>query len=107
MTTQIIMTSFLNVLNMYLFFRKSQRQSMSRGGAERDGDMESEAGSELSSQNLMWGLNSQTVRSSPEQKSDTQLTEPPRHPPDDFVLNEKRFTCSYKCNVISLYKVWI
>ena len=38
---------------------------MSGGGAEREGDTESEAaaGSELSAQSLMQGLNSQTARS--------------------------------------------
>ena len=31
-------------------------------GAEREGDTESEAGSELSAQSLIWGSNSQTAR---------------------------------------------
>ena len=34
-------------LNVYLFLRDWERQSMSRGGAEREGDTESEAGSWL------------------------------------------------------------
>ena len=33
--------------NIYLFLRDRERQSMSRGGAEREGDTESEAGSRL------------------------------------------------------------
>ena len=41
---------------------------MSEGGAEREGDRESQAGSAPSSQRPMRGLNSQTVRSWPESK---------------------------------------
>ena len=53
---------------------------MSRGGAETEGDTESEAGSRLwaVSTDPMRGSNSQTVRSWPELKSDAQPTEPPR-----------------------------
>ena len=36
-----------NFFDVYLFLRKRERQSMSRGGAERVGDTESEAGSRL------------------------------------------------------------
>ena len=36
---------------------------MSRAWAEREGDTESEAGSEPSAQSPTWGLNSQAVRS--------------------------------------------
>ena len=45
--------------------RQTDRQSMSGGRAERDGDTESEEapGSELSAQSLTQGSNSQTVRS--------------------------------------------
>ena len=32
---------------IYLFLRDRERQSMSRGGAEREGDIEFEAGSRL------------------------------------------------------------
>ena len=48
--------------------RETDRQSMSRRGAERQGDTESEQapGSELSAQNLTWGSNSRTVKSWPE-----------------------------------------
>ena len=38
---------FFNFFNVYLFFER-QRQSMSGGGAEREGVTESEAGSRLS-----------------------------------------------------------
>ena len=34
-------------LNVYLFLRQRARQSMNGGGAEREGDTESEAGSRL------------------------------------------------------------
>ena len=33
--------------NVYLFLRDRERQSMRKGGAEREGDTESEAGSRL------------------------------------------------------------
>ena len=55
---------------MFLSIFETERDSMSRGGAEGEGDRESEAGSELSAQSLMWGLNSQTMKSRPEPKSD-------------------------------------
>ena len=35
------------IFNVYLFLRDGERQSMSRGGAEREGDTESKAGSRL------------------------------------------------------------
>ena len=66
-------------INVYLFF---ERQSMSRG-EQREGETQNTkqaAGSELSAQSPTRGLNSRTVRSRPEPKSDGQLTEPPRHP---------------------------
>ena len=61
---------------MFIF----ERYCVSRGGAERGGDTESEAGSRLSSQRLMQGSNSRTTKSSPVLKLDSQPTEPPRHP---------------------------
>ena len=36
-----------NFFNIYSFLRDRERQSMSREGAEREGDTESEAGSRL------------------------------------------------------------
>ena len=43
-----VMTSKVEFfLNVYLFLRERERQSVSRGGAEREGDTESEAGSRL------------------------------------------------------------
>ena len=51
-------------IHFFLREREIKRESVSRGyGAERDGDTESKAGSELSAQSPMQGLNSQTVRS--------------------------------------------
>ena len=48
--------------NVYVSF---ERASESGGGAEREGDTESEAGpgSELSALSQMWGSNSRTARS--------------------------------------------
>ena len=48
-----------------VYFEK-ERQSMSRGGAERERETQNTKqapGSELSAQSPMWGLNSPTVRS--------------------------------------------
>ena len=36
-----------NFVLMFLYFRETDRQSMGGGGAEREGDPESEAGSRL------------------------------------------------------------
>ena len=57
--------------NVYLSLRDGETQSMSRGGAEREGDTESKAGpaSELSAQSLTRGSYLQTVRSRPAPKS--------------------------------------
>ena len=38
---------FIIFFNIYSFLRDRERQSVSRGGAEREGDTESEAGSRL------------------------------------------------------------
>ena len=67
--------------NVYSFLKDRERQSTSRGGAETEGDTESEAGSRL------WAVNTEpergartheTMRSWPELKSDAQPTESPR-----------------------------
>ena len=52
-----------------------ERERTSRGGAEREGDRGSKAGSELSAQSSKRGSNSQTMRSWPE---------PPRRPSSRF-----------------------
>ena len=43
-----------------IHFWERESQSMSQGGAEREGERESQAGSALSAQSLMQGLNSQS-----------------------------------------------
>ena len=66
---------------IYLFFKRDgerERERVSKGGVEREGDRESEAGSVLIAETPMPGSNSRTVRSRPELKSDAQPTEPPR-----------------------------
>ena len=45
--TELNVIYVFNFFNIYLFLRERQRQSVSRGGAEREGDTESEAGSGL------------------------------------------------------------
>ena len=60
---------------------------MSRGRAKRETQNPKQVpGSELSAQSLMQGSNSQTRRSSPESKSDAQLTERPRSPLMYFII---------------------
>ena len=54
---------------MFIYFER-ERQSMSWGGAEREEDRGSEAGSVLTAESPRWGSNSQTVRSGPEPMSD-------------------------------------
>ena len=44
---QKLMIFFCNFFNVYSFLRDRGRQSMSREGAEREGDTEPEAGSRL------------------------------------------------------------
>ena len=55
------------VLSWILFIvereRERERAGMSRGGAEREGNRESQAGSKLSAQSPTWGSNPRTVRS--------------------------------------------
>ena len=46
---------------VYLFLR--EREHTSQGGAEREGDRGSEAGSALTADSPTWGSNSETVRS--------------------------------------------
>ena len=53
--------------NVYLFLR----ESTSRGRQEREGDRSSKVSSLLSPESLMKGLNSQTMRSSPELNLDS------------------------------------
>ena len=43
----MILSVSKNFFNDYLFLRNRERQSVSGGGAEREGDTESEAGSRL------------------------------------------------------------
>ena len=62
---------------------------------QTEGDTESEAGSRLSAQSPMWDLNSQTVRSCPEPKSDAQATEPLRGPKKQ-ALNYREQTDGYQ-----------
>ena len=55
-----------NDLFIYLFlslFILRERVRASRGGTKRERERESQVGSTLSGQSLMWGSNSQTMRS--------------------------------------------
>ena len=60
---------------------------MSRGEADRETqNLKQAPGSELSAQSPTQGSNSQSARSRPDLKSDTQPTEPPRHPESKQLL---------------------
>ena len=54
-------TLFFSIFNVFfnLFFKERERAN--RGGAEGAGEIESQAGSTLSVQSLMWSLNLQTM----------------------------------------------
>ena len=59
---------FFSVFQAYLFILR-EKESRSAGGEEREGERESQAGTEPSAQSPMWGLNPCTMRSWPEPKS--------------------------------------
>ena len=61
---------------------------MSRGGAERDGERESQAGSALSAPGSSVAMKS---RQEPKSRVESQPTEPPRHPLYGFLNNV--FSC--------------
>ena len=61
--TQPTLDYFFKCLFTYL-----QRECVSRGGAKREGERKSQAGSMLSAQSPTWGLISRTMRSWPELK---------------------------------------
>ena len=46
-------------LSLFIYFERETERA-SRGEAEREGEREFQAGSALSAQSLMWGLNPQT-----------------------------------------------
>ena len=56
---------YLTLIFIYLYkvFFIFESESVSGGGTGREGDRRSELGSALTAIGLMWGLNSQTVRS--------------------------------------------
>ena len=56
--------------------RERERQSANRGGAEREGDTQSEAGSRLPAVSTEPKAGLKLI------DSDAQLTEPPSHPPN-------------------------
>ena len=58
-----IKKNFLISFFKFIFIYFERKQSLSRGGAEREEGRKSQAGSLLSAQSQMWGLKPQTVRS--------------------------------------------
>ena len=58
--------TFFNVYLSFLRERERERETMSKQGRERERktqNLKQAPGSDLSVQSLMWGLNSQTMRS--------------------------------------------
>ena len=83
-TESSVSISFYNYFfDVLLNFERAQA-----GKGQREGDRGSEAGSVLTAESPMWGLNSRTVRSGPEPKWNAQLTEPPRCPTALIVIKE-------------------
>ena len=86
--SQLSTARFIYFFKFVFIYFERDRDSTSGGGAEREGDRESQAGSALSAWSPLWGSNSQnreitreTVRSRPEPKPRVgRLTEPPRLP---------------------------
>ena len=71
---------YVSLQFFFFFLRERKRTCMCEQGWGREGGRGSEAGSVLTAVNPMRGLNSWTVRSWPEPKSDAQLTEPLKCP---------------------------
>ena len=95
MREMILIFNFLMFLYFWERERERQTDRVSRGGAEREGETQNSKqapGSMLSAKRPKRGSNSQTVRSWPEPKSDTQPTEPPRHP---YFICFLKFVCLF------------
>ena len=77
-----------NFFNVYLFFREREREwEQGEGQRERETQNLRQAPcSELSAQSLTRGSNPWTTKSQPDLKSDTEPTEPPRHPLMHWIL---------------------
>ena len=76
-------TFFFFFLSIYLFIyfeRERERERESRGGAERKGERESQAGSMLSAWSLTWGSIPQIVRSWPESWTESGMLNRLSHP---------------------------
>ena len=86
---------------MFIHFWETERDRVWAGeGAERERETQNPKqapGAERLAQSPMRGSNSQTARSWPEPKSDTQPTQPPRHPPPTSAMFKSRSkTSSFK-----------
>ena len=52
-----------NFLSLFIYFSERERKRTQAEEGQREGETESQVVSAPSAQSLMWGLNSQTVRS--------------------------------------------
>ena len=68
---QELLFLFVCLFLIFIFERQREREW---GEGQREGHRGSKVGSTLTAENLMWGLNSRTMRSWPEPKSDAWLT---------------------------------
>ena len=68
-TIRSLYETFLFFLSLFIYFERD-RESAGRRQAEREWDREAKAGSVLTAVSLMWFLNSRTMRSYPDPKSD-------------------------------------
>ena len=86
----ILSFPFYLFVQVYLFILR-EKESSSRGGAEREGERKSQAGPHLSVWSLMQGSNSQTVRSWPGPKSRAEhLTDLATQVPWVFLFKEDK-----------------
>ena len=74
----VLCVFFILSFFLCLFTFERDRQSVSRGGAERERkthNLKQDSGSELSAQSLTWGSNSGAVRSRPEPRPPRRTAE--------------------------------
>ena len=99
---------FFNLLKNVYFWDRERASNWGKG-RERVGDRRSEAGSALTAESPMWGLNLQMVRSWPKPKSRVWcLTEPPMHllmfP---FTLQKCLSACNWVFAQCTAVELWI
>ena len=97
-------SAYIFFFTVYLFLREKKR--VHKWGMDRErGERESQVGSALSAQSLMWGSNSQTMRSQPEPKPRVGcLTNWATHVPPEFTFKHPSDICN--CSVMKECAIW-